>query len=59
MKMRVTFEIDGKAAESIKKLAEKLDVPQAEIFRTGVKRILKMKVSEQVALFKKKGTAKK
>ena len=59
MKKRVTFEIDEKDAESIKKLAEKLDVPQAEIFRTGLNRILKMKVAEQVALFKKKGTAKK
>ena len=58
-KKRVTFEIDEKDAESIKKLAEKLDESQAEIFRTGLKLILKMKVAEQTALFKKKGTSKK
>ena len=59
MKKRVTFEIAEKDAESIKKLAEKLDESQAEIFRTGLKLILKMKVAEQTALFKKKATSKK
>ncbi len=54
MKKRVTFEIDESGAEGIKKLAAKLDIPQAEIFRTGVKLILKMKVAEQKTLFKNK-----
>ena len=53
MGKKVTFEIDEKDAESIKKLAEKLSVAQAEVFRTGLKLVLKMKVAEQKALFKK------
>ena len=54
MGKKVTFAIDEKDAEGIKKLAEKLDVSQVEIFRTGLKLVLKMKVAEQKALFKKK-----
>ena len=54
MGKNVTFAIDEKTAEGIKKLAEKLDVSQVEIFRTGLKLVLKMKVTEQKALFKKK-----
>lgn len=54
MKKRVTFAIDEKDAEGVKKLAEKLDVSQVEIFRTGLKRVLKLKVTEQKTLFKKK-----
>ena len=54
MRKRVTFEIDEKDAEGIKKLSEKLGTPQAEIFRTGIKLILKMKVADQKTLFKVK-----
>ena len=46
--------IDEKDMESVKKLAEKFDVPQAAVYRAGVKLVLKMKVAEQTALFKKK-----
>ena len=49
MGKKVTFEIDENDAEKIKKLAEKLDVSQVEIFRTGLKLVLKMKVTEQEA----------
>ena len=54
MKKRTTIVIDEKDAESVKKLAERFGVPQTEVFRAGVKLVLKMKVSEQTALFKKK-----
>ena len=51
---RISFGIDEKDVEGVKKLAEKLGVAQAEIFRTGLKLVFKMKVTEQKALFKKK-----
>ena len=54
VKKRITFEIDEKDAEGVKRLAEKLGVPQAEVFRAGVRLVLKMKVAEQKVLFKKK-----
>ena len=54
MGKKVTFEIDEKDAEGIKRIAEKLGVSQVEIFRAGLKLVLKMKVTEQKTLFKKK-----
>ena len=51
---RVTYTFDEKDVENVKKVAEKFDVPQAEVYRVGVKLLLKMKVAEQTALFKKK-----
>ncbi len=54
MRKRVTVEIDEKDADGIKKLAEKLGAAQAEIFRTALKMVLKMKVADQKAMFPKK-----
>ena len=51
-KVSCTFE--EKDVESVKTLAEKYDVPQAVLYRAGVKLILKMKVADQKALLKKK-----
>ena len=53
-KKRVGCMLDEKDVENVKKLAEKFDVPQAVVYRVGVKLILKMKVAEQKALLKKK-----
>ena len=54
MNTKVTFSFDEKDSEGVKKLAEKLDIAQADIFRTAIKLILKMKVADQKALFKRK-----
>ena len=53
MGKKVTFEIDEQSTEGVKKLAEKLKISQVEIFRTGIKLVLKMKVAEQKAMFQK------
>ena len=54
MKNQITFQVDEKAAEEIRKLAQKLDISLSEICRAGVNLILKMKVADQKALLKKK-----
>ena len=51
---RAAFMLDEKDVENVKKLAEKFDVPQAVVYRAAVKLVLKMKVTEQKKLFKKK-----
>ena len=54
MSKKVTFSFDERDAEGVKKLAEKLDIAQADVFRSAIKLILKMKVADQKALFKRK-----
>ena len=53
MDKKVTFSMSASDAEQIKKLAEKLDIAQVEIFRAAIKTLLKMKVADQKALLVK------
>ena len=52
MAKSVTFSITEKDGADLKKLATKLGMTQADIFRTCIKHVLKMKVAEQKAFFK-------
>ena len=54
MDKKVTFSFDEKDAEGVKKLAEKLNISQADVFRTTIKLIFKMKVADQKELFMRK-----
>ena len=52
MAKSVTFSLSKTDGAALKKLAAKLGMPQADIFRTCIKHVLKMKVAEQKAFFK-------
>ena len=54
MDKKVTFSLTEQDAEGVKKLADKLSITQVDIFRAGIKLVLKMKVADQKAFFKKK-----
>jgi|SaaInl7_135m_RNA_FD_contig_21_2110196_length_218_multi_7_in_0_out_0_1 hypothetical protein len=54
MDKKVTFSMSASDAEQVKKMSEKFDVAQVEIFRTAIKTLLKMKVADQKAMFVKK-----
>ena len=54
MDKKVTFSMNENDAEKIKKISAKLDVTQVDIFRAGIKLILKMKVADRQKLLVKK-----
>ena len=58
MNKKLTLSMTESDGEAVKKLAEKLEIPQVDIYRAAIKLILKMKVADQTALLTKKTKAK-